>query len=135
MARKGSPNGGLVEIGERVYVNGAQLTLVAYTNSPNSLGAGTVAADLIQPAEVNGYAPIALNGTWSVDSNGIVTYLHAGGLSPTWTATGAWSAPVTGAAIIIGARVLHFRDLDDAGGNWPAQDGRRLAVNIMDTIA
>ena len=135
MAHKGTPNGGLVEIGERVYVNGADLTLVAYTNSPDSLGAATVAADLVQPAEANGYAPILLDGTWSVDSNGIVTYLHAGGLSPTWSATGTWSAPVTGAAIIIGARVLHFRDLDDAGGNWQAQAGRKLAVNITDTIA
>jgi len=134
MAHKGTPNAGLVEIGERVYVNGADLTLVAYTNSPDSLGAATVAADLVQPAEANGYAPILLDGTWSVDSNGIVTYLD-GGLSPGWTASGTWSAPVTGVAIITGTRVLHFRDLDDAGSSWVAEDGRKLVVNITDTIA
>ena len=134
MAHKGTPNGGLVEIGERVYVNGADLTLVAYTNSPNSLGAATVAADLVQPAVANGYAPILLDGTWAVDSNGIVTYLD-GGQSPGWTASGTWSAPVTGVAIIIGTRVLHFRDLDDSGSSWVAETGRKLAVNITDTIA
>lgn len=134
MARKGTPSGGLLEIGERVYVNGADLTLVAYTNSPDSLGATTVAADLIQPTVANGYAPILLNGTWSVDSNGVVTYDHGTPDDPTWEASGTWSAPVTGVAIIYGARVIHFKDYSDVGGSWTASAGRKLAVAIQDVI-
>ena len=135
MARKGTPNGGLAELGERAYVNGADFTLVAYTNTPNSLGPTTVAADLVQPTEANGYAPIVLNGTWAVDATGIVTYDHGGGTNPTWTATGTWSAPVTGAALLYGSRVVHFRDFDDIGSTWSAADGRKLAVAIVDLLA
>lgn len=134
MAHKGTPNGGLQEIGERVYVNGADFSLVAYTNSPDSLGANTVAADLVQPTVANGYAPITLNGTWAVDANGVVTYDHGTPDFPTWTASGTWSAPVTGVAIISGSRVIHFRDVNDSGGTWVAANGRKLAVDISDTI-
>ncbi len=133
MARSGTPDGGLDEIGERVYVNGADFTLVAYTNTPNSLGNSTMVADLVQPTVANGYAPIALNGTWTT-VEGLVEYDHGTPDNPTWTATGAWSAPVTGAAIITGTRVVHFRDYNDAGGSWVAANGRKLAVDITNLL-
>lgn len=132
MARKGTPNGGLNEIGERAYVNGADFTLVAYTNAPNSLGPTTVAADLVQPTVANGYVPIVMTGTWSIN-NGILTYDHPG--DPEWVATGTWSAPVTGVAMIIGSRVQHFRDFNDAGDSWVAAVGRKLRVNITELVA
>ncbi len=135
MARKGTPNGGLQEIAERTYIQGADFTLVAYTNSPNSLGPDTEAADLVQPTEANGYAPILLNGAWSVSENGIVTYDHGTPDNPTWTATGTWSAPVTGVAIIGADRCIHFRDFNDAGDSWIAAAGRKLSVQIQEIIA
>jgi hypothetical protein len=130
--RSGTPNGGLDEIAERVYRDGADLTLVAYTNTPDSLGATSVAADLVQPTG-SGYAPITLNGTWST-ADGIVTYDHGTPDNPAWTAGGAWSAPVTGAAMIMGARLIHFRDYNDSGGSWTAMAGRKLAVDITNMI-
>lgn len=133
MARSGTPKGGLSELAERVYVNGADFTLVAYTNTPNSLGDDSVAADLVQPTVANGYGPITLNGTWSV-TDGIVEYDHGTPDNPTWTATGTWSAPVTGAAIIYGTRLVHFRDYNDAGGSWVAANGRKLAVDITNML-
>lgn len=131
MAHSGTPYGGLAEIAERVYINGADLTLVAYTNSPDSLGPDSVAADLVQPTQANGYAPIVLNGTWS-NANGVISYDHPG--DPTWTASGTWSAPVTGCAIIYGARIMHFRDFNDTGGSWSASAGRKLAAQIRELI-
>lgn len=133
MARSGTPKGGLNEIAERVYVNGADLTLVAYTNTPDSLGPDSVAADLVQPTSANGYAPITLNGTWATN-NGIVTYDHGTPDNPTWTATGTWSAPVTGVAMIYGSRIMHFRDYNDSGGSWTAADGRKLAVDVTNLV-
>ena len=65
MATKGTPNGGLDLIADRVYTSGADFTLVAYQNAADSLSAATVASDLTQPATANGYAPITLNGTWT----------------------------------------------------------------------
>lgn len=143
MARQGTPNGGLVEITERVYVNGADLTLVAYTNAQDSLGPNTVAADLTQPTSSNGYAPIVLSGDW-VSNNGIVTYTHPVGPNadalgdPAWFPTGAWSAPVTGIAIVIGTRVLHFMDHRDGAGlpiTFTAAAGKRLKVDISTLVA
>lgn len=143
MARQGTPNGGLAEITERVYVNGADFTLVAYTNTQDSLGANTVAADLTQPTSANGYAPITLNGTWSTN-NGVVTYTHPAGPNadalgnPTWFATGAWSAVVTGAALIFGSRVLHFMDHRDSAGNpltFTAAAGKRFSVDLAALVA
>ena len=114
MARSGTPRGGLDEIAERTYVNGADFTLVAYTNTPNSLGDDSVAADLVQPPEENGYAPVVLNGVWASE-DGVVTYDHGTPDDPGWVATGPWSAPVTGAALIYGTRLVHFKDYNDAG--------------------
>ncbi len=133
MARSGTPKGGLDEIAERVYVAGADLTLVAYTNTPDSLGPDSVAADLVQPTSANGYAPITLNGTWSA-VDGIVTYDHGTPDNPTWTATGTWSANVTGVAMIYGAILMHFRDYNDSGGSWVAADGRKLAVDVTNLV-
>lgn len=133
MAHSGTPNGGLDEIAERVYVNGADLTLVAYTNTPDSLGPTSVAADLVQPTQTNGYAPITLNGTWAT-SSGIITYDHGTPDNPQWEASGAWSAAVTGVAIITGSRIMHFRDYDDSGGSWTAAAGRKLAVDITNLV-
>lgn len=133
MARSGTPKGGRDEIAERTYVNGADFTLVAYTNTPNSLGDDSVAADLVQPSVANGYAPITLNGVWS-SVNGIVEYDHGTPDNAEWIATGAWSAPVTGAAIIYGSRIVHFRDYNDSGGSWVASAGRKLQVDITNMV-
>jgi hypothetical protein len=143
VARQGTPNGGLNEIAERAYVNGADFTLVAYTNTQDSLGPNTVAADLTQPNQTNGYAPIVLNGTWSV-SNGVLTYQHPAGPNtdtlgnPGWFPTGAWSADVTGVALISGSRVMHFHDHRDGNGDpktFTAANGRRLTVDLSTLVA
>lgn len=143
MARQGTPNGGLDEIAERVYVNGSDFTLVAYTNEHDSLGADTVTADLVQPDEENGYAPIVLDGNWSA-SNGVTTYTHPAGPeadpngNPTWFASDAWSAPVTGVAIVSGSRVLHFFDHRDGSGDpttFVAAAGKRLTVDLATLLA
>lgn len=132
MATVGTPNGGLDEITERVYVNGADFSLVAYTNTADSLGPDTVTADLTTPTESNGYAPILLNGTWTT-SNGVLSYDHDGaGANPAWEATGAWSATVTGIAMVSGARVIHFKDLAAA---FTAANGRRLVADLTGVAA
>jgi hypothetical protein len=128
MATSGTPNNGLDEIARRVYVNGASFTLVAYTNAADSLSAATVTADLTQPTSSNGYAPITLSGTWST-SGGVVTYTHPG--NPTWSATGSWSGVVRGVAIVSGAIVMHFKDLDTA---FTAANGKKLAVDLSQVI-
>ena len=143
MARQGTPNAGLDEIVERAYVNGADFTLVAYTNTPDSLGPNTVTADLTQPTSSNGYAPIVLTGTWSTNA-GVSAYQHPAGPNadalgnPTWFPSGAWSAPVTGVALIYGTRVVHFRDHRDAAGNplsFTAAAGKRLTVDLQALVA
>jgi hypothetical protein len=143
MAREGTPTGGLDEIAGRAYVNGAAYTLVAYTNAQDSLGPNTVAADLTQPSSANGYAPIVLNGTWTT-TNGVLAYLHPAGPNadalgnPTWFATGAWTAPVTGVAIIYGARVVHFKDHRDGAGTpltFTAASGKRFSVDLASLVA
>jgi hypothetical protein len=138
VARQGTPNGGLDLITTRVYVDGADLTLVCYTNTQDSLGLGTVAADLTQPDQSNGYAPIVLDGTWSTD-DGVVTYTHSAGPNtdvlgnPAWFPTDAWSAPVTGVAMIYGGIVVHFMDVRDGNGDpttWVAALGKRFPVDV-----
>jgi hypothetical protein len=143
LATEGTPNGGLDEITERAYINGADFTLVAYTNAQNSLGASTAAADLTQPTSSNGYAPIVLNGTWS-SSGGVLTYTHPAGPNadalgnPGWFPSGAWSAPVTGVAMIFGGRVIHFYDHRDGAGtpmSFTAAAGKRFIVDVQSLIA
>lgn len=129
MASFGSPNGGLDDIAALAYVSGA-LTLVAYVNTASSLGATTVASDLTQPSSANGYAPITLDGTW-ISVNGILTYSHGSPVNPTWTATGGWSATVTGVAIIRGSVCRHFKDLTVA---FVAAAGKKLAVDLSTVI-
>lgn len=144
MARQGTPNGGLAEIIERVYVNGPDLTLVAYTNAQDSLGPNTVAADLTQPTVANGYAPIVLPHTGWSQSSGVTSFVQPAGPNadalgnPTWFASGAWSAPVTGMAIIYGTRVLHFMDHRDGSGTaatFTAAAGKRLSVDLASLVA
>jgi hypothetical protein len=130
MATSGTPYGGLDDIATLAYVSGS-LTLVCYTNTADSLGATTVAADLTQPTTANGYAPITLNGTFT-STNGVLTYVHSTPTNPTWTATGAWSATVTGVAIIRGATVRHFKDLTSA---FVASTGRKLAVDLASVLS
>ena len=135
MATEGSPNGGLDEHAERVYVNGADLTLVAYTNAADSLNETTVAANLVQPTSANGYAPIVLSGTW-VTLDGVVTYTHPGSTHPDghpgWTATAAWSGTVRGVAVIFGTRVMHFKDLTVP---FVASNLRKLFVDLATLVA
>jgi hypothetical protein len=143
VGRQGTPNGGLNEIAERAYINGADFTLVAYTNAQDSLGPNTVAADLTQPTQSNGYAPLVLNGTWSVN-NGLLAYAHPAGPNtdslgnPGWFPTGAWSAGVTGIALLAGSRVLHYCDHRDGAGTpatFVAAAGRRLVVDLATLVA
>src|SRR4051794_24298172 len=107
MAREGTPIGGRNLYIQRALIDGADLTLVAYTNTETSLGDTSVASDLAQPTQTNGYAPIVLSGTWS-KSNGVASYVHPAGPSadangnPCWFPTGVWSAAVTGVALISG---------------------------------
>ena len=131
MATVGTPNGGLDEIALRTYVNGADLTLVAYQNTADSLDADTVAADLTQPATANGYAPILLDGTWA-STNGVVTYTHSTPTHPKWSATGSWGGDVTGAAIIYGTEVMHFKDLTTA---FTAASGKSLTIDLTTLVA
>ena len=134
MATQGTPNGGLDDIASLAYA-GVSMQLVAYTNTPNSLGSGTVAADLTQPAVANGYAPITLDGTWS-STNGVITYEHSEidpvlGALPKWIATGTWSATVVGVAIIRGAAVRHFKDLTSA---FTAAAAKKLVVDLATVV-
>lgn len=129
MATQGTPNGGLDDIAGLAYVSSA-LTLVAYTNAGNSLGPATVAADLNQPTSTAGYAPIVLDGTWTA-VNGVVTYLHSTGVNPRWVALGAWSAPVTGVAIIRGTTCRHFKDLSSI---FTAAAGKPLEVDLNSVV-
>lgn len=129
MATQGTPNEGLDDIASLSYVSGA-LTLIAYTNTAGSLGSTTVGADLNQPTQVNGYAPILLDGTWTT-VDGVVTYLHSTGVNPGWVALGAWSAPVTGVAIVRGSIVRHFKDCDSA---FSAAAGKPLEVDLNSVV-
>lgn len=129
MATKGTPLAGLDDIAGLAYVSGA-LTLIGYTNTPDSLGPNTVTADLTQPTSSNGYAPILLDGTWS-STGGILTYVHSTPTNPGWVATGAWSANVTGVAIIRGAVCRHFKDCTSA---FVAAAGKKLEVDLS-TVA
>ena len=130
MSTSGTPKEGLDLIGTRVYIDGADLTLVAYTNTADSLDADSVYSDLTQPTSSNGYAPILLNGTWTA-TDGIMTYVHSTPTNPQWDATGTWSAVVTGVAIVSGTSTLvHFKDLTSA---FTAASGKKLAVDL-DTV-
>lgn len=135
MATKGTPKVGLTEIGTRVYVNGADLTLVAYTNTANSLTADSTVASLTQPTVANGYAPIVLDGTWSV-VDGVVTYAHSAtdpivGAKPIWSATGTWSGTVTGTAMIFGSILMHFKD---NAVPFVAASGKKLSIDISNLV-
>lgn len=129
MATSGTPHGGLDAIIQRAYIDGADLTLVAYGNPADSLGASTVVSDLSQPLTSNGYAPITLSGTWS-STGGVIAYSHPG--NPTWTATGTWSGTVTGAAIIFGSDVWHFKDL---AAPFVAAAGKKLAIDLTTVVS
>lgn len=129
MATSGTANEGLDEIADRTYISGADLTLVAYTNTPNSLEDTSVLGDISQPSQTNGYAPIVLDGTWS-SADGVVTYVHSTPTHPTFLASGAWSGTVTGVAIVSGTSLWHFKDLDVP---FAAADGRKLQIDL-DTV-
>jgi hypothetical protein len=129
MAVQGTPFTGLDDIATLSYVSGA-LTLVCYTNTPDSFGPSTVFGDLTQPTQANGYAPIVLDGVWST-ANGVVTYLHSTGVNPRWVAQGTWSAPVTGVAITRGTILRHFKDLDSA---FTAAANKPLEVDLNSVL-
>ena len=129
MASEGTPFQGLDYAAARVY--GSQLSLVAYTNAADSLDDDTVYADLVQPTLSGGYAPIALDGTWSF-ADGTVTYLKSGA-NPRWTATGSWSGNVTGVAMVdvSAGKILHFRDLSTV---FVAANLKKLEVDITNLV-
>jgi hypothetical protein len=129
VATQGTPNDGLDDLATLAYVSGA-LTLIAYTNTPDSLGPTSVFADLNQPVETAGYAPITLDGTWTA-VDGVVTYLHSTPTNPFWLALGSWSAPVTGVAICRGSVLRHFKDL---GSAFSAAAGKKLEVDLNSVL-
>lgn len=132
MATQGTPFEGLDLIADRTYISGLDFTLVAYTNTADSLGDSTVYADLTFPTSTNGYAPITLDGTWS-SSDGVITYVHSTPTHPEWIATGSWSATVTGVAIVYNsATLVHFKDLSVP---FTAADGKILTVDLDTVLA
>lgn len=131
MATSGTPKEGLDEIADRAYISALDYSLVAYTNTADSLDQDTVYGDLTFPTESNGYAPITLNGTWS-STDGVLTYVHSTPTHPTWTCSGTWSATVTGVAVVYGTTLMHFKDLAVA---FTAADGRKLAVDLDTVLA
>ena len=124
MATSGVPTKGLEEIARRVFVGGAAMSLVAYTNAPDSLGAGSLAADLIQPTQTNGYAPITLAPASWDPTNGTATYSG----STLWSATGPWSLPVNGYAMIYGTAIIIFKDLPSP---FVANNGAKLQPDLL----
>ncbi len=139
---KGTPLSGLSLIATRVYVTGSPLTLVAYTNTRDSLTANSLAADLAQPTLTGGYAPILLNGAWTV-LDGVATYQHPVGTNtdaignPQFVCTGPWSASVTGIAMIFGTALVHFKDSTDLTGtplDFVAAVGKRYSVSVPNLV-
>lgn len=129
MATSATPMEGLDDIAEVAYVSGA-LTLVAYTNAGNSLSSTSVAADITQPTEANGYAAITLNGVWD-STGGVLLYVHSTPTNPKWTATGTWSGTVNGVAILHGSILRHFKDL---GSPFVAAAGRKLEIDLSSVL-
>jgi hypothetical protein len=129
LASQGTPNDGLDDIASLAYVSGA-LTLIAYVNTADSLGPTSVFADLNQPTTANGYAPITLDGTWTA-VDGVVTYVHSTPTNPAWVALGAWSAAVTGVAIVRGSVLRHFKDL---GSGFTAAAGKKLEIDLNSVL-
>jgi hypothetical protein len=123
----GTPYRGLDEIGLKAYIEHPPYTLVAYANTRNSLGLGTVVTDLIIPNVINGYSPILLTLPWTC-VNGEVLYP----VKPRWTATGPWSHTVTGVAMIYNAIVQHFSDLSTA--DFVAVNGGYLEVDLQTIV-
>lgn len=131
MALQGTPKEGLTELATRIYVEGGDLTLVAYMNPGNSLGDLSVAVDLVQPQFANGYAPIVLSGQYSI-VDGVASYLHTSGGDPGWIATGDWGPnPVVGAALVYGATLVHFRDFQ---APQVMKAGDKLYITITDLL-
>lgn len=136
MALSGTPHQGRDNIiAPRVYVN---CQLILYTNESDSLDDNTVLADLNQPTGT-GYAPIELNGTWS-SVEGVVTYDHGTPDDPAFLNTGEsnWSLPVTGAAIISGSDLLHFKDSVDGAGapvSVTMSPGMKFVVDLSNLVA
>jgi hypothetical protein len=134
-----TPNGGLAELARRIFPQGAAFSLVAYTNTPASLGSAAVAADLVQPPLAAGYAPITLvPARWNVDAAGVTTYTEPDGSTgflgdPTWFATGSWgSNAVTGIAMVFGSILFQARDLQLA---FVAAAGQKLRINLQDLLS
>jgi len=136
MSSQGTPNSGLAELAHRCFVLGDALSLVAYTNPLDSLGANTVAADLVEPPLANGYAAIILDPTGWTILGGLSTYVHAApnniNGNPAWSATGSWGAdPVNGFALVYGTACIGFRDRQTP---WVAAAGRKIEQRIMELL-
>ena len=126
MATVGTPFSGLTQLGAWTYQT-YDLTLICYINSQNSLNDNSVFGDLIQPTVANGYAPITLNHTVWVNTNGIMTYSP----NPTWSASGVWSATVNGYAIYYSTTLLHFKDLSVP---FNAASGKKLTIDLTTVV-
>lgn len=138
-ASKGTPNEGREEYGRRIFVLGPAYSLVLYTNAAMSLDEDTATyADLVQPTQANGYAPILMTGTWVV-TGGICNYTHPsdpatndGFGNPCWYPSGTWSAAVNGAALVYAGKLQAFMDLPAA---FIAAAGKKLGVTISNLVA
>lgn len=151
--RQGTPTPGLNLIAQCVFGAGGAgqgaRTLIAYTNSGDSLNLDTVVADLVQPALGDGYEPLVLDpGGWAF-SAGIAEFTQPAGPNndgfgrPCWFPTAGWGVNVTGVAMISGSIVQHFMDLwipvedpENPGEQlrqytpFVAAPGRKLAVDL-----
>lgn len=113
---------GLDQILTRAYVSGANLTIGLKTNSIGSL---TKSSNLASVNAVSGagYGALTLtNSNWST-TNGALTYDP----NPTWTATGTWSAAVTGYYIHDGTYLWHVHD--DAAP-YTMTSGKKYVVDL-----
>lgn len=128
MASFGTPYEGRDNIiGPAIYISGS-LDLRLYTNTPGSLSASTVLANLTYPTGT-GYAHYTMSGSFAF-SNGQVTYDDGTPDNVQFTNSGAssWTGDVAGVAMTDGTYILHFKDL--SGGAIEMTAGRVLEIDI-----
>ena len=113
-------------------LQGNATTLVAYSNTGGTLSQSSVYTDLTLITTANGYAPITLSAAGWTFSNGVLTRANE-----TWSATGVWSAVMTGYAITFGSVLLMYRDLTDSGdvpAPFTAAAGKKVRVDLTTVL-